>query len=146
MSDRRRPVRGSDDRPPVRAAGGVVGRDGDHEPEVVLIHRGRHDDWSLPKGKLDDGESFAEAALREVAEETGLRCRAGAELPEVRYEVNGRPKVVRFWAMDPIGGDLAPADLDEVDEVRWVPLAEARELVSYTADRELLDAWAARRR
>ena len=79
----------------VRAAGGVVIRDG----LVAVVHRPRYDDWSLPKGKLDEGETFEEAALREVWEETGLRAALVRELPEVRYPVRGRPKLVRYWLM-----------------------------------------------
>ena len=109
--------------------------------EVLLVHRERYDDWTLPKGKLDDGESFEEAARREVAEETGLRCELGAELPPVRYEVDGRPKLVRFWAMTVLDGELGADDPHEVDEVRWFRLDEARIAASYTADRDLIDAW-----
>ena len=118
----------------VRAAGGVVLRDG----EVCLVHRPRYDDWTLPKGKLDDGESFEEAALREVHEETGLRCRLGDELEPARYtDQKGRPKIVRYWAMDVVDDDgFAPND--EVDEVRWVPVAEAASLLTYDHDRDLV--------
>ena len=115
----------------VQAAGGVVSRDG----RVALVHRPRYDDWSLPKGKLDPGESFEDAALREVAEETGLRCRLVRELPAVEYEVRGRPKLVRYWAMEVV--DETPfVPNDEVDEVRWVEPAEALALLSYDRDRE----------
>ena len=118
----------------VRAAGGLVVRDG----LVCLVHRPRYDDWSLPKGKLDPGEGFEEAALREVEEETGLRCRLRGELPEVRYtDARGRPKLVRYWAMDVVD-DSGFSPNDEVDELRWVPLAEAARLLSYERDRELV--------
>lgn len=128
----------------IRAAGGlVVDTDGDRV-RVVLIHRDRYDDWCLPKGKLDDDESFADAAVREVAEETGLTCELGEELAEIRYEVRGRPKVVRYWAMRPVSGELAPLDDDEVDDLGWFDLATARDKVSYDADREVIDSWTAR--
>jgi 8-oxo-dGTP diphosphatase len=87
----------------VKASGGVVWRRAPGgAPEVVVVHRPRYDDWSLPKGKLDAGETWEEAALREVEEEVGLRCRLGAELPPVRYRDNkGREKAVRYWLMEP---------------------------------------------
>ena len=124
----------------VRAAGGVVRRRVDGHVVTVLVHRPRYDDWTFPKGKLLEGESFEEAALREVLEETGLKCRIDAELPTLRYaDQNGRPKVVRYWSMEPLdGADLHPTD--EVDEARWCTLAEAREVLSYDRDREVLDA------
>ena len=115
----------------VQAAGGVVLRDG----RVAVVHRPRYDDWSLPKGKLDPGESFEDAALREVEEETGLRCRLVRELPAVAYEVRGRPKLVRYWAMEVVGETpFVPGD--EVDEVRWLEPPEALALLSYDRDRE----------
>ena len=124
----------------VRAAGGVVRRRVDGHVVTVLVHRPRYDDWTFPKGKLLEGESFEEAALREVLEETGLKCRIDAELPTLRYaDQNGRPKVVRYWSMEPLdGADLHPTD--EVDEARWLTLSEAREMLSYDRDREVLDA------
>jgi 8-oxo-dGTP diphosphatase len=117
----------------VRAAGGVVLRDG----KVAVVHRPRYDDWSLPKGKLDPGESFEDAALREVEEETGLRCRLVRELPAVEYEVRGRPKLVRYWAME-VEDETPFVPGDEVDEVRWVEPPEALALLSYDRDREPL--------
>jgi 8-oxo-dGTP diphosphatase len=102
---------------------------------VAVVHRPRYDDWSLPKGKLDTGESFEEAALREVEEETGLRCRLVRELPAVEYEVRGRPKVVRFWAME-VEDETAFVPNDEVDEVRWLEPAEALAQLSYDRERE----------
>ena len=117
----------------IQAAGGVVVRDG----RVVVVHRPKYDDWSLPKGKLEPGETWEEAALREVEEEIGLRCRLGNELSPVTYrDPKGRSKVVRYWLMEPIEGEFVPSD--EVDEMRWVSPADAEALLSYAHDRELL--------
>ena len=120
----------------IRAAGGVV-IDGDR---VVVVHRPRHDDWSLPKGKLDDGESFEAAALREIEEECGLRCELVRELPTSRYRVGGRPKRVRWWVMRVVE-DLGTENTDdEVDELRWLAPDEARSLLTYAPDRDLVSA------
>ncbi len=115
------------DRDVVRAAGGVVWRRRDDGPvEVLLVHRPRYDDWSLPKGKLDPGETEAEAALREVAEETGLACELGPELSTVSYrDRKGRPKTSRYWAMRPLA-DEGFTPNDEVDRLRWLPFEQAR--------------------
>jgi 8-oxo-dGTP diphosphatase len=121
----------------VKASGGVVCRRGADGLEVALVHRPRYDDWSFPKGKLDPGESWEGAALREVEEEIGLRCRLGDELPPTAYRDNkGRDKVVRYWLMEPLDGEFEPSD--EVDEVRWLAPADAGDLLSYEHDRELL--------
>jgi 8-oxo-dGTP diphosphatase len=119
----------------VRAAGGVVTRDG----LVALVHRPRYDDWTLPKGKLDPGESFEDAALREIDEETGLLTRLVRELPAVNYEVRGRPKVVRYWLME-VESDPGFVPNDEVDELRWLGPSEASALLSYDRDRDVLAA------
>lgn len=119
----------------VAAAGGVVVLDG----QVLVVHRPRYDDWTLPKGKLDAGESFEDAALREVEEETGLRCRLVRELPSTEYAVGGRPKIVRYWLME-VEADTGFVPNDETDALRWVPPAEALELLTYDRDRELLAA------
>ena len=120
----------------VHAAGGLVWRRRGTVVEIVLVHRPRYDDWSLPKGKLDPGESFEEAALREVEEETGLSCELGGFLGETTYRDNkDREKLVRFWVMQAGDGDFDPDD--EVDELRWVPLADAAEALTYDFDREL---------
>jgi 8-oxo-dGTP diphosphatase len=119
---------------PVRAAGGVVL---DGAGRVLVVHRPGHDDWSLPKGKLEAGESWREAAAREVEEETGLRCAPGPEAGRTRYEVADGPKEVRYFRMR-AEGEAAPRN--EVDEVRWATLAEAEELLDYPHDRALVRA------
>ena len=107
--------------------------------EVAVVHRPKYDDWSFPKGKLDPGESFEDGALREVVEETGLRCAMQDELPSTRYHDRfGRPKVVRYWRMVPLEGEFRPTR--EVDELRWLTPDEARRVLSYGHDRELLEA------
>lgn len=118
----------------VRAAGGVVLDNRDGVTHVLVVHRPRYDDWSLPKGKLDDGETFEAAALREIAEETGVVGRLGADLGQVAYvDHKGRPKVVRWWAVEAEAfGE--PTDTDEVDEMRWVAPEDAEELLTYASD------------
>ncbi len=118
----------------VKAAGGVVLRDG----RIALVHRPRYDDWSLPKGKLDPGESWEECALREVREETGLHCTLAAELSHTSYtDRKGRAKVVRYWRMEIERIDPFTPD-DEVDELRWVEPGEAATLLTYPHDAELI--------
>jgi 8-oxo-dGTP diphosphatase len=123
----------------VRAAGGLVRRRGkDGATEILVVHRPAYDDWSYPKGKLESGEREEDAAIREVEEETGLRCRLERELATTRYrDGRGRAKTVRYWLMTPVGGALAPAN--EVDEARFVPVSQAAQLLTYERDRELLD-------
>jgi 8-oxo-dGTP diphosphatase len=120
----------------IEAAGGVVMRD---DGEVLVVHRPRYDDWSLPKGKLDQGETFEEAALREVWEETGVRARLVRELPSVEYSVRERPKLVRYWLMA-VESDPGFAPNDEVDVVRWLSPADAVELLSYDRDKGVVEA------
>jgi 8-oxo-dGTP diphosphatase len=132
----------SDDEVEVFAAGGVIaGATPAGELAVLLVHRPRYDDWSLPKGKRDPGETDEECARREVEEETGLRCELGTELPSTRYvDRKGRSKQVRYWAMRVVGGTFSPND--EVDEVRWLGPAEAVALLSYPHDAAVVEAWA----
>jgi 8-oxo-dGTP pyrophosphatase MutT (NUDIX family) len=121
----------------VKASGGLVWRRGPRGLEVALVHRPRYDDWSFPKGKVGAGEDWEEAALREVQEELGLRCRLGHELPPVAYrDSKGRAKVVRYWMMEPLDGAFAVSG--EVDEMRWLPVDQARALLTYEHDRALL--------
>jgi 8-oxo-dGTP diphosphatase len=126
----------------VRAAGGLVWRRPPDGPiEIVLVHRPAYDDWSFPKGKLHAGETEADAAVREVEEETGLRCQLGRELGENSYvDSRDRPKTVRYWEMTPHDGVLQPAN--EIDDARWVPLETAARMLTYPRDRKLLARFA----
>ncbi len=130
---------GTDDT--VRAAGGVVAR---HRPdgtlEVLVVHRPRYDDWSLPKGKLEPGESLEDAARRELEEETGLQVELGSVLEAAEYvDRHGRHKVVHYWQMTAVGAtEWAPNE--EVDETRWITVPEAATLLTYEHDRHLVEA------
>ncbi|MFG1824690.1 NUDIX domain-containing protein [Microbispora bryophytorum] len=137
----------------IRAAGALIWRGNEADPEVVLVHRPAYDDWSLPKGKLRRGEHVIAGALREVREETGLRVVLGRALPPVHYMHDGRLKRVDYWLAhaldDPTAadgdqmaavGDQVAADGDEVDEVVWLPVEEARRRLTYAWDRSLLRA------
>lgn len=135
----------------VRAAGGVVWRRVPSGIETVLVHRPAYDDWALPKGKAGPTETDEEAALREVREETGLSCRLGVELPSTTYlDAEGRPKMVRYWAMTVLPGtgaiatatpELVPEAKNEIDDLYWAPLDEARQRLTYARDVVVLDAF-----
>jgi 8-oxo-dGTP diphosphatase len=133
-----RPMALDPDAAEVKAAGGVVWRRAGDTIAIAVAHRPRYDDWSLPKGKLDTGEDWAEAALREVEEETGMRCRLGEELDPTNYQDRkGRDKVVRYWLMEPEDDtDFVPNE--EVDQLRWLAPPEAADVLSYPHDRELV--------
>ena len=123
----------------VRAAGGLVVRNESDALEVLVVHRPSYGDWTFPKGKCEPGESDQACALREVEEETGLRCELADELPSTSYvDGRGRPKRVRYWLMRPLAGELA--FLHEVDEARWLRTEEAAGLLTYERDQEVLRA------
>jgi len=129
----------------VRAAGGVVTRVGaSGHSEILLVHRPKYDDWTLPKGKAEPGESDEACALREVEEETGLACELGEEVAVVEYEdAAGRPKRVVYFAMTPHDGADTSAQ-HEVDAVRWLEREPALEALSYERDRGVVKRLAAR--
>ena len=123
----------------VRAAGGVLARDCDGVVQVLLVHRSAYDDWSFPKGKAEPGESDEACARREVEEEIGLRCRLGRELPSVRWRDRyDRPKVARYWVLEPETSGDEPAPHNEIDEIAWLPVDDARARLTYERDREVL--------
>jgi len=124
--------------PVVRAAGGIVWRTSRAYGRVyAVVHRPGYDDWTLPKGKVDAGETDEEAALREVEEETGLHCRLGRPLGTTSYlDRKGRAKIVRYWLMRAGPGRFVPTA--EVDELRWLPLSDTLALMTYERDRTLL--------
>lgn len=139
---------------PLTAAGAVTWRRSAPRPgssakghvEVLLVHRPRYDDWTFPKGKPDPGEDLAATAVREVAEETAQRVRLGHPLPDTRYRVAGGPKRVSYWAARVLGGTDEPFRPNrEIDDLRWVRPRDARRLLSYEHDLDLLDAFLALR-
>jgi 8-oxo-dGTP pyrophosphatase MutT (NUDIX family) len=122
----------------VKAAGTVPWRPSSHGPEVLVVHRPHYDDWSLPKGKLDPGEGWMAAALRETQEEAGMVGELGAELCGTGYMVAAGPKLVRYWLLRVVEGRFEPHR--EVDQIRWLGLADARRGVSHRTDRVVLDS------
>ncbi|ACU86345.1 Hydrolase MutT1 [Brachybacterium faecium] len=128
--------------PPVLAAGALAWREKGEGVQVLLVHRPRYDDWSIPKGKLDKGETFPAAAVREVAEETGYRVRLQRPLPASVYLLpDGRTKIVQYWSAT-VRAKVAPGpeNRGEVDQARWVPLEEAEALVARQTDQVPLGA------
>jgi 8-oxo-dGTP pyrophosphatase MutT (NUDIX family) len=122
----------------VKAAGGLVCRPGPAGLlEVAIVHRPAYKDWSFPKGKIERGESAEEAALREVAEETGFECSLVEPFACTSYrDRRGTAKTVCYWLMRVVGGSFRPGP--EVDQLRWLTMAEALRLLSYPRDREML--------
>jgi 8-oxo-dGTP pyrophosphatase MutT (NUDIX family) len=128
----------TDGTPTVLAGGGLIWRPSSLSVEVAVVHRVKQGDWSWPKGKLEPGETPEQAALREVEEETGLRCRLGRALGTVDYvDGKGRPKRVWYWEMEAPAGEFVANS--EVDDLRWVPMAEAALVLDYDTDRIVLD-------
>lgn len=122
---------------PIIAAGVVLTRPGRRGPQIAVVHRPHRLDWSLPKGKVDPGEHLLHAAVRECDEETGIVPRLGPPLETQYYTALGLPKKVFYWRAD-VNGDEGFAPDDEVDEVRWVHLTEAAELLTYPRDVDLI--------
>lgn len=126
----------------VHAAGAVLWRPGHRESaaEVAVIHRPRYDDWSLPKGKVDPGETEPVTAAREVLEETGHHVQLGRRIATVSYPIEQRTKKVQYWSARSLGGSFAPNN--EVDDLVWLPAVAALKMVSYAYDRKVLRRWA----
>jgi 8-oxo-dGTP diphosphatase len=126
----------------IHAAGGLLVRRQNGVLELALVHRPTHEDWSFPKGKLEAGETFEAAALREVQEETGMSCRVVRFLGHTEYvDRKGRSKAVAYWVMKVEWGSFTPNA--EVDQLRWLGLEEASQLLSYPRDQELAAVLAA---
>ena len=124
-------------RPLITAAGGVVWRREGERDQVAVVHRPKYDDFSLPKGKVDPGESFEEAALREVREETGVRARITGFVDAVTYFTKGAPKLVVHYQLEAVDmGRFTPDK--EVDELRWLSRTAALRLLSYPTERAVL--------
>lgn len=121
--------------------GAVDARESPAEPEICVIHRPRHDDWSLPKGKAEEGEHVLVTAVREIHEETGNHVTLGRPLPAARYKVNGRRKTVYFWAARAAGSAPPWEPTSEVDEVRFLPASTAMDMLSYDDERAVLQAF-----
>lgn len=124
----------------IRAAGGLLWRRSPSGMEIAVVHRNRYDDWTLPKGKLQEGESWSEAAVREVREETGYDSTPLGFAGAIAYQTSNGPKVVRFWHMLATGEPSNQID-SEVDRVYWFPIEEARTRVQYPLERALLEVW-----
>lgn len=119
------------------AAGAVVSRENNGEKEFLVIHRGYREDWSFPKGKLDPGEHLVGAAIREVREETGFAIQLGIPLPTVRYMKGNATKDAHYWNAKLLGGQFIAND--EVDQVKWLPLAKAQKILTYDHDKEMIE-------
>ena len=122
----------------IKASGVVPWRRIHGDVEILVIHRPHYNDWSVPKGKLDDGETDEECAIREMTEETGFTGVLGAPLPTALYEHNGRPKEVSYWLMEIEGGSEKFVPNSEVDTMEWLPIAEARQRLTYELDQALV--------
>ena len=132
-------MRNPKEHPPViEAAGGLLWRETPQGRQLAIVHRPKYNDWTLPKGKREPGESWQETALREVAEETGFRAQLESFAGATAYTLaDGVPKVVLFWNMRVSGGEgFKPTA--EVDQLAWLPLGEALERLSYANEKALI--------
>lgn len=125
----------------LRAAGGLVHRGTGPELEIALVHRPRYSDWSLPKGKLQRGETPLQAAVREVGEETGTRVAVTRRLQRISYDVAGEPKIVDYWAMRALDTRFEAGH--EVSELAWLPPDKASQALTYPEDRAVVEEFAA---
>lgn len=139
---------GTGSKPTIRAAGGVVWRPSSQDDaglEVLVVHRDRYDDWSFPKGKLDPGESWEQAAVREVFEETGVVGVLGEELATTDYvDHRGRTKRARYWSMQ-VAADVGFTADDEISRRRWLPVGEVAETLTYPRDAPVLESFVEQR-
>ncbi len=121
----------------IQAAGGIIWKEDGQKKKLAIIHRHKHNDWSLPKGKLDPGETWKKAALREVLEETGCIGKIQNYAGSISYVLNGKPKVVLFWHMT-IKRIAAEKMNGEVDEIRWLTVEEALGIMDYEDEKDLI--------
>jgi 8-oxo-dGTP pyrophosphatase MutT (NUDIX family) len=126
---------------PIAAAGGLLWRRTSKGLKIALVHRSRYDDWTLPKGKLNPGESWLEAALREVKEETGRDVCVLGFAGAIAYETDKGPKIVRFWNMTITSEGQSSVDTSEVAEVVWLSPSEATARLSYPLEKAMVEAW-----
>jgi len=129
----------------IQAAGGIIWKKEGSEKKLAVVHRPKHNDWSLPKGKVDPGESWTDAALREVIEETGYAGKLKKYAGSISYLLDGKPKIVLFWHMDAKTENLERMN-GEVDEVRWLTVAEAADLLDYPDEVLLIQSGPAKRK
>jgi 8-oxo-dGTP diphosphatase len=124
----------------IRAAGAVLWRQKRHnEIEIALIHRPRYDDWSLPKGKIEYGESALECAYRELFEETGIRARFTRQLDSIEYEDNGQTKRVLYWAAQSLNPLIEFVANEEVDQMQWLSPIDATKMLTHSSDGQVLE-------
>ncbi|MCJ7717000.1 MAG: NUDIX hydrolase [Anaerolineales bacterium] len=121
----------------IQAAGGIVWKEENQQNKLAIVHRHKHNDWSLPKGKLNRGETWVKAALREVLEETGCIGKIQNYAGSISYVLKGQPKVVLFWHMN-IKSLAAEKMNGEVDEIRWLTVEEALEIMDYNDEKTLI--------